>query len=114
MKSRIKQHAPDLPFYISIDEAHEGGQLYHAYQGAGAALIICAGDTILDLVYIESDKQAAEAWADGILAGCEVYFGMCSCVQFCDPLDLSEVRGNADAIKAMIAHGKENKFMGYV
>lgn len=114
MKNRFKQYAPDLPIYINLDEAQDGGTLYHAYQGAGAALIICAGDTILDLIYIESDEQAANAWADGVLSGCDVYFGMCSCVQFCDPLDLSEVRSNADAIAAMIAHGKKNKFMGYV
>lgn len=112
MEKRLEQIAPDLPYYFKLNECMIGEPLQDKYTGAGVAIIICTGDTILDLEYVESDAQISGVITDAVLSGCEVYFGMCSCVCFTDPLKISDANGIEDALKMMLEHGLKHNFFG--
>jgi len=112
VENRIKQVAPNLPFYFRLEECAIGAPLQHKYTGAGVALIACAGDEILDLEYLESEAQAAAFWVDATLSGCEVYFGICSCVTLCDPLNVTDAGSVEQALQMMLEHGLKHKFFG--
>lgn len=113
MENRIQQIAPALPTYIQLHECKLGAPLQGKYTGAGTALIACVGDEIVDLEYIDSDAQAVTFWMHATRSGCDVYFGMCSCVSLTDPLDLSDASDESQALAMMIDHGRNKNFMGY-
>lgn len=113
METRIKQIAPDLPTYFRLEECALGAPLQHKYTGAGAALIACTGDEILDLEYVENHAQAANFWLHATRSGCEVYFGMCSCVCLTDPLEITDAQDEEQALMMIAKHGGENNFMGW-
>ena len=90
MKSRIQQREGEVCPSINLQECRMGEPLQDNYTGAGAALIACDGDNIVDLEYLNEDphsnlKFLMKAWKDKQ----KVFVGMCSCVSFCDPQELS-------------------------
>lgn len=119
MHSRLQQHAPDLPLFFDMHECTDTShEAYDVYEGVGAAIILTCEDDIIHLVYVEDDYQAAEAtyrWYfsyDG--AEYQVWFGMCSCTQLCDPLLIERGLSKDEIVRVMIAHGEKHRFMGYV
>ncbi len=122
MLSRLQQHAPDLPFYFQMHECQDKShKLWDAYHGAGAAIILTHGDDIIDLVYVESDYQAIKQvfywYMQNEDKESRVWFGMCSCTSFCDPLliDRGWAQNSEDrlGVHKMVEHGTKHRFMGY-
>lgn len=118
MLSRLEQHAPGLPFFFQMHEcADKSHEAYDVYEGAGPAIILTCGDDIIHLVYVEDDYQAAEEayrWYfsyDSELY--QVWFGMCSCTQLCDPMLIQRDLSKDEIVRVMIAHGEKHRFMGY-
>jgi len=87
MQNRIKQHAPNLPEYFTLQECLD--KEITSYEGAGFAFIATAADKILDLEYFDGMKQAERFYNDAKASGADVWAGFCSCYSFCEPVKLS-------------------------
>lgn len=90
MENRIAQKDNELCPSIRLTEcSYPDGPLVNNYTGAGAALIACSGNDIIDLEYLSADpysnlKFLMKAWRDKR----QVFVGMCSCATFCDPQEI--------------------------
>lgn len=122
MENRITQHRADLPLFIKMDELQtEGHAVREAYFGAGAAIILTRVEDILDLAYVEDDYTAIhQVWLwyrEHEAAAYQVWFGMCSCGDLCEPLliDRAWASDSEDrlGVHKMVQHGQAHKFMGY-
>tara|TARA_Y100000114_G_C11716228_1_gene306077 strand:+ start:349 stop:702 length:354 start_codon:yes stop_codon:yes gene_type:complete len=89
MENRIQQKDNEVCPSIHLTECKIGEPLQDNYTGAGAALIACSGNDIIDLEYLSGDPYSnlnflMKAWRDKR----QVFVGMCSCVSFCDPQEI--------------------------
>jgi hypothetical protein len=98
MKRRIQQHAPNLPEYIQLKESLDKELVFENYMGAGLALIVTTGDTILDLVYFDNMKNALELHSLAICSGADIWIGFLSCYSLCDPVELPEYTLDAERV----------------
>ena len=89
MESRIIIKNGLLP-HIRLDECFVGGDLEDSYQGAGQALIATCGDVICDLQYVSGAEADLRFYRAAVASGCDVWIGQCSCVQFCEPIKLTD------------------------
>ena len=58
MKSRIQQKEKEVCPSINLHECRMGEPLQDNYTGAGAALISCDGENIVDLEYLNEDPHS--------------------------------------------------------
>jgi len=98
MKNRIQRHAPDLPEFIKLDQSRDESLVFEQYMGAGLALIVTTGDTILDLVYFDNMKNALELHSHAICSGADIWIGFLSCYSLCDPVELPEYTLDAERV----------------
>ena len=98
MQRRIQQHAPNLPEYIQLKESLDKELVFENYIGAGLALIVTTGDTILDLVYFDNMKNALELHSHAICSGADIWIGFLSCYSLCDPVELPEYTLDAERV----------------